>query len=124
MPLLAAPPGCPGTPLARMQDHMTPASNRLAGILLIVFPLVVWGGASLLWALTSDPHYAQNALRQDLWRAGHAHAGVLLVLSLVMIRYSEQAILPRRALWLARHGAPIAAILMPLGFFLSMPSAR
>jgi hypothetical protein len=23
--------------------------------------------------------YMQNPLRQDLWRAGHAHAGVLLI---------------------------------------------
>jgi formate hydrogenlyase transcriptional activator len=32
--------------------------------------------------------YADNSLRHDLWRAGHAHAGVYLVLSLVMLRYS------------------------------------
>jgi hypothetical protein len=28
-------------------------------------------------------------LRQDLWRAGHAHAGVLLILSLVALRYAD-----------------------------------
>lgn len=41
-------------------------------------------------------------MRQDLWRAGHAHAGVLLVLSLL---YVEEARLGERALGtgLVRH---------------------
>jgi hypothetical protein len=30
----------------------------------------------------------------DLWRAGHAHVGVLLVLSLVLLRYVDDARLP------------------------------
>ena len=37
--------------------------------------------------LVGDPAYAENELRPDLWRAGHAHAGVSLVLSLVALRY-------------------------------------
>jgi hypothetical protein len=30
--------------------------------------------------LIGDPGYAHNDLRRDLWCAGHAHAGVWLVL--------------------------------------------
>ena len=37
------------------------------------------------------PGYADNPLRHDMWRAGHAHAGVYLVLSLVMLRYVDEA---------------------------------
>jgi hypothetical protein len=33
----------------------------------------------------------KNPLRQDLWRAGHAHAGVWLVLALVALRYVDEA---------------------------------
>ncbi|MDM7914296.1 MAG: hypothetical protein QUU85_03395 [Candidatus Eisenbacteria bacterium] len=95
-------------------------SRRLAGILLVVLPTVMFGGASLLTLLIRDPAYQANPLRQDLWRAGHAHAGVLLVLSLVALRYVDHARLGRPWLWVARHGIPIAAILMPLGFFLSV----
>lgn len=51
--------------------------------MLILMPVVVYGGASILSLLVGDPAYARNEIRQDLWRAGHAHAGVLLVLSLV-----------------------------------------
>lgn len=57
---------------------MTAPSRRVAGILLVIMPPVVLGGASVLTLLVNDPAYADNALRQDLWRAGHAHGGVLL----------------------------------------------
>jgi len=54
--------------------------------------------------------------------AGHAHAGVYLVLSLVMLRYVDEATLPPFWKWIARVGAPIAAILIPAAFFLSVVS--
>jgi hypothetical protein len=102
---------------------MAPRSRRLAGIILILVPAVAFGGASLLsMILGRAPGYLDNALRQDLWRAGHAHAGVLLILALVLLRYVDEASLSGRWLWLARHGVPVAAILMPAGFFLSVLS--
>ena len=55
---------------------MSPQSRLVAGIVLIIVPTVEIGGASILSLLIADPQYAQNELRQDLWRAGHAHAGV------------------------------------------------
>jgi hypothetical protein len=95
----------------------------LAGILLVVLPAVMFGGLSLLSFLTGNsPGYTDNPLRHDLWRAGHAHAGVYLVLSLVMLRYVDEAVLPPFWKWLARVGAPIAAILIPAAFFLSVAS--
>jgi hypothetical protein len=95
----------------------------LAGILLVVLPTVMFGGLSLLSFLTGNsPGYTDNPLRHDLWRAGHAHAGVYLVLSLVMLRYVDEAVLPPFWKWLARVGAPIAAILIPAAFFLSVAS--
>jgi hypothetical protein len=64
---------------------MSNEPRRIAGILLIVLPTVMFGGVSLLRLLIADPAYMDNPLRQDLWRAGHAHAGVLLVLSLAYV---------------------------------------
>ncbi len=72
---------------------MSPQSRLVAGILLILLPTVEIGGASILSLLISDPSYTNNDLRQDLWRAGHAHAGVWLVLSLVALRYVDEATL-------------------------------
>jgi hypothetical protein len=95
----------------------------LAGILLVVLPTVMFGGLSLLSFLTrNSPGYTDNPLRHDLWRAGHAHAGVYLVLSLVMLRYVDEAVLSPFWKWIARTGAPIAAILIPAAFFLSVVS--
>jgi CDP-diglyceride synthetase len=97
-------------------------SRLMAGILLILLPTVVFGGTSILSMLIGDPEYAQNQLRQDLWRAGHAHAGVLLVLSLVTLRYVDEAALSGRMKRLVRHSIPAAAILLPVAFFLSVLS--
>jgi len=98
-----------------------------AGILLVILPSVMFGGLSLLSFLTGRAAgYVDNPLRHDMWRAGHAHAGVYLVLSLVILRYVDEAALSPFWKWLARIGAPIAAILIPLAFFLSVasPSAK
>jgi hypothetical protein len=62
----------------------------------------------------------QNQLRQDLWRAGHAHAGVLLVLSLVALRYVDEANLSGGLKSLVRSTIPAAAILLPAAFFFSV----
>jgi hypothetical protein len=101
---------------------MTPQSRRTAGILLVVLPTVVYGGTALLSLLIDDPRYQQNVLRQDLWRAGHAHAGVLLILSLVTLRYLDEANLSERLKRVVRSAIPSSAILLPAAFFLSVLS--
>ena len=102
---------------------MSRESRMLAGILLVVLPSVMYGGVTLLGLLTGNaPGFADNPLRHDLWRAGHAHAGVYLVLSLVILRYVDEAALSPFWKWIARLGVPIAAILIPAAFFLSVVS--
>jgi hypothetical protein len=99
---------------------MSSSSRRLAGILLVLFPTVVYGGVSVLRLLIDRTSgYADNPLRQDLWRAGHAHAGVLLILSLLVLRYDE-AELPDWLKGVVRHTTPLAAILLPTAYFLSV----
>jgi hypothetical protein len=101
---------------------MTYTSRLLAGILLIVLPTVMVGGVSILSLVIGDPTYMENPLRQDLWRAGHAHAGVWLILALVALRYVDEANLSNVMKWLVRGSIPIAAILVPAAFFLSVLS--
>ena len=101
---------------------MSPQSRLMAGIVLIIVPTVEIGGASILSLLIADPSYTQNDLRQDLWRACHAHAGVWLVLSLVALRYVDEATLSENMRWVVRVAFPAAAVLMALGFFLSVLS--
>lgn len=109
-------------PTSAAPGRMSHQSRRLAGILLILLPTVAFGGTSILTLLISDPAYAQNALRQDLWRAGHAHAGILLLLALVALRYVDEANLSSRLKGVVRHAIPAAAILLPAAFFLSVLS--
>jgi hypothetical protein len=99
---------------------MSHESRHLAGVLLVLLPTVVIGGVSILTLLIQDPAYQANPLRQDLWRAGHAHAGVMLLLSLVILRYVDEARLSAGWRWVARHSAPAAAILLPVAFFFSV----
>ncbi len=101
---------------------MTDKSRRLAGILLIVLPTVEFGGVTLLRMLIHDPRYMANPLRQDLWRAGHAHAGVLLILSLIALRYVDETNLSDGVKAFVRSAIPSAAILLPAAFFFSVLS--
>ena len=101
---------------------MTHETRLLAGILLIVLPSVMIGGVSILSLLIGDPAYMENPLRQDLWRAGHAHAGVWLILALVALRYVDEANLSNLMKWIVRGSMPIAAILVPAALFLSVLS--
>jgi hypothetical protein len=61
-----------------------------------------------------------NPLRQNFFRAGHAHAGVIVILSLVCQMLADAAVLPDPMLWFARIGVPLAAILISAGFFFSV----
>ena len=106
----------------QMEAIMTYESRCLAGVLLVVLPTVMFGGVSILSLLIGDPTYMQNPLRQDLWRAGHAHAGVWLILALVALRYVDEANLSDVMKWLVRASIPTAAILVPAAFFLSVLS--
>ena len=104
---------------------MTREARIMAGVILITVPTIQYGGLFLLNSLQDrSTHYMDNALRQNFFRAGHAHAGVIIILALVCQLLADAATLPPSLLWMVRIGVPAAAILMPLGFFLSMPSPQ
>jgi hypothetical protein len=114
--------GCRGEARTYGGISMSKESRLLAGILLITFPTVVVGGVSVLSLRVFTEDYAHNPLRQDLWRAGHAHAGVFLVLALVVLRYVDGAAPSKGWKWPVRLPAPTAAILLPAAFFLAVLS--
>ncbi|MEU6713437.1 hypothetical protein ABZ897_18295 [Nonomuraea sp. NPDC046802] len=100
---------------------MSPSSLSTAGVLLITVPLVAFGGVSLLsFLMRNVPGYLDNPVRRGLWRAGHAHAGVLVLFALVAMMYVDQASLPEGMKTLTRTLIVAPPILMPLGFFLSV----
>jgi len=102
---------------------MTREARTMAGIILLTVPTIQYGGYFLLTSLINrDSHYMDNALRQNFFRAGHAHAGVFVILSLFCQVLADSAHLPGPLMWIARTGVPFAALLIPAGFFLSMTS--
>lgn len=101
---------------------MSSQSLASAGQLLVILPAVIFGGVSILTLLIRDPRYRQNPLRQQLWRAGHAHAGVLLILSLVALLYVDQADLSEAWKQVVRSTIPASAIFLPAAYFLSVLS--
>ena len=100
---------------------MATGSRIIAAILLIAVPTVEFGGLSLLAMLTRRmPGYLDNPLRQNMFRAGHAHAGVWIVFALVALLWVDQIDLGEPLKWVIRVAFAAAPILMPLGFFLSV----
>src|SRR5258708_9245058 len=96
-------------------------TRLMCGIILITVPTIEFGGAFLLKMLrTGEAGYMDNPIRQNLFRAGHAHAGVIVILSLICQMLVDSILLPEALSWCVRIGVPAAAILMPLGFFLSV----
>jgi hypothetical protein len=98
-----------------MEARMSDESRILAGILFLSLVTVETGGLYLvkLWKDSAGVTPFQIGFA----RAGHAHAGVLLVLGLLTQLYVDAADLSGFLGWLARAGVPLAAILMPAGFF-------
>jgi hypothetical protein len=100
---------------------MTREAKLISGIILITVPTIQYGGYFLLTSLMNkNSGYMANALRQNFFRAGHAHAGVIVILSLVCQILADAALLPVPLLWFVRLGVPVSAILISAGFFFSV----
>jgi hypothetical protein len=100
---------------------MTREARLLSGIILITIPTIEYGGYFLLTSLMSKTSgYMENPLRQNFFRAGHAHAGVIVILSLVCQILADSAVLPSPLVWFVRIGVPLSAIFISAGFFFSM----
>jgi hypothetical protein len=96
---------------------------RLASaITLLVVPTIMYGGWTLLGILTRgavspSPNVHLDDTQWALWRAGHAHAGVWTMLSLLLQIFLDSARLSAAAKWLARICAPLAAVFLSAGLF-------
>ena len=100
---------------------MSQASLHFAGVVLITVPAIAFGGARLLAMIyRHESGYLDNPVRQNLWRAGHAHAGVLVILTLIGLVLVDQADLSSGWRAFVRYALVAGPILMPLGFFLSV----
>jgi hypothetical protein len=100
--------------------ELSDASRVLAGILCLSLVTVESGGALMFRVITGRQE--ATPLQTSFFRAGHAHAGVYLVLGLVTQVLVDATTLSGLAEWVARAFVPAAALLLPGGFFLSVTS--
>ncbi|MPZ70506.1 MAG: hypothetical protein GEU71_13415 [Actinobacteria bacterium] len=96
---------------------LSDASRVLAGILLVTVVAVESGGLFMLALVRGQ--IPKTDFQKSFSRAGHAHAGVLVTLGLVCQLFVDSAGLEGVMEAVARQGVPLAAILMPAGFFFS-----
>jgi membrane-associated PAP2 superfamily phosphatase len=74
---------------------VTAEARLIGGITLITVPSIQYGGYFLLKSLMDRKSgYMDNPLRQNFFRAGHAHAGVFVLLSLVCQLLADAATRP------------------------------
>lgn len=89
----------------------------VAGIVLLTVVGVAYGGTFLLRVVRRQ--VPANALQMSFFRAGHAHAGVLIVLGLVVMLLTQDNDVTQPWSSLS-FGVLAAAAVMPAGFFLSV----
>ncbi len=91
--------------------------TRLFAIVsLILLPTVMFGGYSLLRLLSRGD--GLTPFQQTFFRAGHAHAGVLLVLSLVYYLYLDRTGYSDRVKWIAGGLLQAGILAQSGGFFI------
>lgn len=101
-----------------MTLDLSDATRDLAGILLLSIVTIELGGAFMLRVVQGKE--PATDIQKSFFRAGHAHAGVLVMLGLVMQLYVDATDLSGGLEWLGRSGVPAAALLIPGGFFFSV----
>lgn len=97
--------------------ELSSGTMSTAGLLLLAIAFVEYGGVFLLGAIRGRGGFTD--FQKSFFRAGHAHAGVLVILSLVGLLLADSLALSGISRWAARSAIPLAAILLPAGFFFS-----
>ncbi|MFI2294249.1 hypothetical protein [Isoptericola sp. NPDC019571] len=101
--------------------ELTDAARITAGVVLLTVVGIESGGWFLVKVVTGKAPV--TPFQTAFFRAGHAHAGVLVILGLLCVVLAEATDLVGGWLWLAATGVLVAAILLPAGFFLSAVGA-
>lgn len=97
---------------------MTASARLMCGLILITVPTIEFGGYFLLKVVSGKmSRLALTPFQQGMFRAGHAHAGVLLLLSLICQPLADEASLSAGLVWLVRIGVPVSTLLISGGFF-------
>ncbi|QDY75818.1 hypothetical protein [Streptomyces qinzhouensis] len=108
---------CPARPSRRRPALDATELLPIIAVLLVV--TVEFGGHALLQFITTR-RGTLTPLREQFFRAGHAHAGVLLILSLVYFLYLPRAEFSSGVEWLFGILLLVGALAQSGGFFLHL----
>lgn len=98
---------------------MTSLSKLMCGITILLVPTIQYGGYYLLTILSGKDKTPLTDFQKAMFRAGHAHAGVLVILSLIAQLFIDNIHVSTTTEWCLRIAFPLAAILVSGGFFVS-----
>ncbi len=98
---------------------MSPDTKMTCGIILLTVPTIQYGGYFLLLILSGRLKIPLTEFQKSMFRAGHAHAGVLVILALIAEILSDYAGLSQSLEKFIHIGFPLSAILVSGGFFAS-----
>jgi hypothetical protein len=95
-------------------------ARLMLGLTILAVPTIQYGGYFLLTQLGSNA-IIRTDLQRSYFRAGHAHAGVLVLLALIAQLLIDSASLAPFLTWPVRIGFFAAPILISAGFFGGAP---
>jgi len=94
-------------------------TELLPAVALLLLIGVEFGGWSLLWFITSKRD-VMDERRIQFFRAGHAHGGVLTILSLVYFVYLDRTGFSEGVQWVLGIGLVVGALAQSGGFFVHL----
>ena len=90
-------------------------------IALLSLPTVMYGGYALMGVMRKQ---ALTEHQRTMFRAGHAHAGVLLVLALAVLQILSRTTLADTTLWITCFLLLIGILAQSGGFFLHLAPGK
>jgi ABC-type multidrug transport system permease subunit len=101
---------------------MSDASRWMIALAFISLPTIAFGGYFLLSILKRQKGTEKiSAIQRDYFRAGHAHAGVLVILSVIGQLVLDYSLFNDTLVWAMRIGLFVAPLLISAGFFGGAP---
>jgi hypothetical protein len=100
--------------------QLSDAARVMIALTFLTVPTIEYGGYFLFSQLGGSQIIKSN-LQGSYFRAGHAHAGVLVLMALIGQLLVDSTTLSPVLAWAVRIGLVAAPILVSAGFFLSAP---
>lgn len=104
---------------------MSDATRWMVGLAFISLPTIAFGGSFLLTILKRNLGTEKiTSVQREYFKAGHAHAGVLVTLAIIGQIVLDFSSFADWANWLIRIGLFISPLLISAGFFGGAPRSE